>query len=136
LPLPFRLEKTANTFPCMQLRFLTVLSDFDEGAHIAYRLSGLPALLLIRPDSHIALRCRPAAPSCSRHTARRCSPVRPFRNNDLVRKRRKPIMLIVDETHELRRDTLIGLKRPIQTRSPRWTCLPPGCARPYRSSST
>lgn len=30
---------------------------------------------------------------------------------DLVRKRRKPIVLIVDEAHDLRQDTLTGLKR-------------------------
>lgn len=35
---------------------LMVLSDFDEAAHAAYELSGLPALVLIRPDGHIAFR--------------------------------------------------------------------------------
>ena len=34
---------------------------------------------------------------------------------DLVRKRRKPIVLIVDEAHDLRQDTLTSLKRLIET---------------------
>ena len=33
-----------------------VLSDFDEAAHAAFGLSGLPALVLVRPDGHIAFR--------------------------------------------------------------------------------
>ena len=33
---------------------------------------------------------------------------------DLVRKRRKPIVLIVDEAHDLRQETLISLKRLIE----------------------
>ena len=34
---------------------------------------------------------------------------------DLVRKRKKPIVLIVDEAHDLRQDTLTSLKRLIET---------------------
>lgn len=35
---------------------LTVLSDFDDAANAAYELKGLPELVLIRPDGHIAFR--------------------------------------------------------------------------------
>jgi len=34
----------------------TVLSDLDAQAHAAYALDGILALILVRPDGHIAFR--------------------------------------------------------------------------------
>ena len=38
------------------------LSDLDGAAHAAYGLNGTPALILVRPDGHIAFRGQAAKP--------------------------------------------------------------------------
>lgn len=49
-----RLVLAASAAPGVEASSVTYLFDRDGQAHSAYGLEGIPALVLIRPDGHIA----------------------------------------------------------------------------------
>ena len=51
-----RLVLAGSLLPVLAASGATVLSDLDGRAHAAYGLDGQPALVLIRPDGHVAFR--------------------------------------------------------------------------------
>ena len=62
-----RLVLAAPLTPAAKESPLTRLADRDGHAHAAFGLEGLPALVLIRPDGHIAFRCPVDQPELLQH---------------------------------------------------------------------
>ena len=51
-----RLVLAGPLIPKAEAGGAAILSDLDARAHAAYALDGLPSLILVRPDGHIAFR--------------------------------------------------------------------------------